>query len=272
MPADNGIYDQPGDIWWDERQPLHAIRTSLNPVRLEYFASAFAARGLDPAGKVIIDVGCGGGLVAEEVARLGAEVIGIDPSAASIATARAHAAGRGLAIDYRIGSGEHLPAGDGCADVVYCVDVLEHVADPDAVIGETARVLKPGGLYLFDTINRTALSKLVAIKVMQQWPLTRLVDATIHDWDMFIRPGELAGVLERHGLKIGETAGLGPRASLATVFASFVAARRGRITHAEFSRRLDVGRITSTAVSYMGFATKAAGPIRGAGPSVQRRR
>lgn len=92
---------------------------------------------------------------------------------------------------------------------------------------------------------------------MQQWPLTRLVDATIHDWDMFIRPGELAGVLERHGLKIGETAGLGPRASLATVFASFVAARRGRITHAEFSRRLDVGRIASTAVSYMGFATKA---------------
>ena len=117
MPADNEIYNQPGDIWWDERQPLNAIRTSLNPARVQYFASAFAARGLDPAGKVIIDVGCGGGLLAEEIAQLGAAVIGVDPSASSLATARAHAAGSGLAIDYRTGSGEHLPVGDACAEL-----------------------------------------------------------------------------------------------------------------------------------------------------------
>jgi SAM-dependent methyltransferase len=86
MPADNEIYNQPGDIWWDEHQPLHAICTSLNPARLQYFASVFAARGMDPAGKVMIDVGCGGGLMAEEIARLGAAVIGVDPSAASIVT------------------------------------------------------------------------------------------------------------------------------------------------------------------------------------------
>src|SRR6202035_1379890 len=121
MPVDNEIYNQPGDIWWDEHQPLHAIRTSLNPARMEYFTSIFAARNLDPAGKVIIDVGCGGGLMAEEIARLGAALIGIDPSPGSIATAQAHAASNGLAIDYRIGSGEHLPAADACADVVYCV-------------------------------------------------------------------------------------------------------------------------------------------------------
>jgi 2-polyprenyl-6-hydroxyphenyl methylase/3-demethylubiquinone-9 3-methyltransferase len=180
MPADNEIYNQPGDIWWDEHQPLYAIRTSLNPARLQYFASVFAARGMDPAGKVMIDVGCGGGLMAEEIARLGAAVIGVDHSAASIATAQAHAAASSLAIDYRIGSGEDLRAGDACADAVYCVDVLEHVADLHAVIGETARVLKPGGLYLFDTINRTRLSKLVMIKLSQEWAATAWMPPGLH--------------------------------------------------------------------------------------------
>jgi SAM-dependent methyltransferase len=80
MPADNEFSDQPGDIWWDEDQPLHVIRTALNPARLSYFASAFAARGIDPAGQLAVDVGCGGGLLAEEMARLGATVIGVDPS------------------------------------------------------------------------------------------------------------------------------------------------------------------------------------------------
>src|SRR5215471_13889827 len=111
----------------------------------------------------------------------------VDPSAVSIGTARAHAATRGLDIDYRVGTGEQLPAPDSAFGLAYCCDVLEHVPDPDRVISETARVLKPGGLYLFDTINRTRKSKLLAIKVMQQWPLTRVVDAAIHDWDMFIK-------------------------------------------------------------------------------------
>jgi ubiquinone biosynthesis O-methyltransferase len=149
------------------------------------------ARGLDPAAKVMIEVGCGGGLMAEEIARLGAAVIGVDPSAASIATAQAHAAASSLAIDYRIGSGEDLPAGDACADAVYCVDVLEHVADLHAVIGETARVLKPGGLYLFDTINRTRLSKLVMIKLSQEWAATAWMPPGLHDRDQFITPAEL---------------------------------------------------------------------------------
>ena len=210
MPADNEIYNQPGDIWWDEHQPLHAIRTSLNPARIEYFASVFAARGLDPAGKVVVDVGCGGGLLAEEIARLGAAVIGVDPSASSIATARAHAAQAGLAIDYRIGPGSTCPSTTACADVVYCVDVLEHVADLDAVIAETARVLKPGGLYLFDTINRTWLSKLVMIKLSQDWAGTAWMPPDLHDWDQFITPAELASTLARHGLDQHGMAGMSP--------------------------------------------------------------
>jgi 2-polyprenyl-6-hydroxyphenyl methylase/3-demethylubiquinone-9 3-methyltransferase len=136
--------------------------------------------------------------------------------------------------------------------------VLEHVSDVDRVISETARVLKPGGLYLFDTINRTAKSKFLTVKLMQDWPLTRVVDAAIHDWDMFIKPAELAGLLARHGLTVGEITGLGPRASVPAVLGGFIAARRGRITYGEFSRRLDIGQVASTAVSYMGFAVKEA--------------
>jgi 2-polyprenyl-6-hydroxyphenyl methylase/3-demethylubiquinone-9 3-methyltransferase len=92
---------------------------------------------------------------------------------------------------------------------------------------------------------------------MQQWPLTRLTDIAFHDWDMFITPAELATTLKRHGLAPGETAGLGARATVLTVLSSLASARLGRITYGELSRRLDVGQVRSTAISYMGFATKA---------------
>jgi 2-polyprenyl-6-hydroxyphenyl methylase / 3-demethylubiquinone-9 3-methyltransferase len=256
MPADNEIYNQPGDIWWDEHQPLHAIRTSLNPARLEYFASAFAARGLDPAGKVIIDIGCGGGLMAEEIARLGAAVTGIDPSAASIATARAHAAASALAIDYRVGSGEHLPADDACADAVYCVDVLEHVADLDAVIGETARVLKPGGLYLFDTINRTRLSKLVVIKLSQEWAATAWMPPGLHDWDQFITPAELSETLARHGLDQHDLTGMSPGISPPALIRLLRQVKKGKLSYADFGRQAAFTLTSDLRISYLGHATK----------------
>jgi 2-polyprenyl-6-hydroxyphenyl methylase/3-demethylubiquinone-9 3-methyltransferase len=263
MPADNEIYNQPGDIWWDENQPLHAIRTALNPARLEYFAATFAATGFDPAGKVIIDVGCGGGLMAEEIARLGASVIGVDPSAASLATAREHAAAGGLAIDYRAGSGEHLPAGDACADAVYCVDVLEHVADLDAVIAETARVLKPGGLYLFDTINRTLLSKLVMIKLSQDWPATAWMPPGLHDWAQFITPAELGRCLARHGLRQHDLAGLWPGVSPPALVWLVRRVKKGRLSYADFGRRAAFKLTDNLRGSYIGYAAKLDQPGAG---------
>jgi 2-polyprenyl-6-hydroxyphenyl methylase/3-demethylubiquinone-9 3-methyltransferase len=260
MPADNEIYNQPGDIWWDEHQPLHAIRTSLNPARLEYFASAFAAAGLNPAGKVVVDVGCGGGLLAEEIARLGAAIIGVDPSASSIATARAHAAQAGLVIDYRIGPGEHLPVDDACADVVYCVDVLEHVADLDAVVAETARVLKPGGLYLFDTINRTRLSKFVMIKLSQDWAGTAWMPAHLHDWDQFVTPGELRAALARHGLQLQAMAGMSPGISPPALIRLMRQLKKARFSYAEFGRRASFALGQDLRITYIGHATKAPDP------------
>ena len=196
--------------------------------------------------------------MAEEIARLGAAVIGIDPSAASIATARAHAAGSGLEIDYRVGSGERLPADDGCADVVYCVDVLEHVADLDAVIGETARVLKPGGLYLFDTINRTRLSKLVVIKLSQQWAATAWMPPGLHDWDQFITPAELGDSLARHGLGQHDLTGMSPGISPPALIRLLRQVKKGKLSYADFGRQAAFTLTSNLRVSYLGHATKNA--------------
>jgi 2-polyprenyl-6-hydroxyphenyl methylase/3-demethylubiquinone-9 3-methyltransferase len=257
MPADNAFYDQPGDIWWDDDQPLSVIRTALNPARLSYFASVFAARGISPAGQVAVDVGCGGGLLAEEMARLGAAVVGVDPSRSSLATARAHAAAAGAAIDYRDGSGERLPLADASADIVYCVDVLEHVRDPSAVLRETARVLKPGGLYLYDTINRTRLSKLVMIKLAQDWAATAVLPPGLHDWDQFITPAEMRGALGRHGLRSQDMAGMSPGVSPPAAFRLARQLKKGRLSYAEFGRRISLVLSRDLRISYIGHATSA---------------
>ena len=260
MPVDNEMYNAPGDIWWDENQPLHTLRTMLNPARMQYFTSVFSARGLDPAGKVIIDIGCGGGLFAEEIARLGASVIGIDPAPGAIAIAQKHAAETGLAIDYRIGSGEHVPADDACAEIVYCVDVLEHVADVDAVVRETARVLKPGGLFLFDTINRTRFSKLVVIKLGQDWAMTAFVPPNLHDWKQFITPAELRSVLARHLLREEGLSGLAPGVSPLAFFRLSRQLKKGRFSVGEFGRRAAMVLTKDLRTGYIGHAIKIASP------------
>lgn len=258
VPIDNEIYDRIGQTWWDERSPLNILHGSMTPGRFAYFREVLTRQHNGrAAGLRAVDVGCGGGFLAEEFARLGFDVTGVDPSAVSIQAARTHAAASSLAIDYRVGAGEQLPLEDGTFDVAYCCDVLEHVSDLDRVISETARVLKPGGLYLFDTVNRTLQSKLVAIKMTQEWRLTRIIDTPLHDWQMFIKPAELTRTLHRHGLHLGEIAGLGPRAKVPTLLRSSISARKGRITYGECSRRMDFGQMKSTAVSYMGYATKA---------------
>jgi 2-polyprenyl-6-hydroxyphenyl methylase/3-demethylubiquinone-9 3-methyltransferase len=255
--VDNEVYDRLGASWWDDASLLSLLHGSVTPGRFGYFGDVLARR-LDGgvAGSRLLDIGCGGGFLAEAFAVLGCQVTGVDPSPVSIATARAHAAGQGLQVGYLVGAGEELPFPDAAFDVACCCDVLEHVADVDRVVSETARVLKPGGLYLFDTINRTLASKVVAVKAVQQWRLTRLTEVAIHDWDMFITPAELTAILRRHGLAVGEVTGLGARAKPLAALRGYASARRGRITYGEFSRRLDVGRVTSTAVSYMGFATR----------------
>jgi 2-polyprenyl-6-hydroxyphenyl methylase/3-demethylubiquinone-9 3-methyltransferase len=210
MAVDNTIYERIEDIWWADDEPLTVIRTALNPARLAYFRRVFDRLGIPPAERSVLDVGCGGGLLSEELAGMGAHVIGVDPAEGSILTARRHAEEHGLDIDYRCGAGESLPLEDESVDIVCCVDVLEHVHDLDAVLRETVRVLKPGGLYLFDTVNRTRLSRLVMIKLCQDWTRTGWMPPQLHDWAAFITPDELRRAATDAGLTVHEITGMAP--------------------------------------------------------------
>jgi 2-polyprenyl-6-hydroxyphenyl methylase/3-demethylubiquinone-9 3-methyltransferase len=256
--VDNLLYDRLAAGWWDERGFLHAL-SALNPARFGYMGRVLMEElHLTPAALHVLDVGCGGGLLAEEFARLGCAVTGVDPSEESLRAARVHAASQGLAIEYRLGRGEALPFAADSFDVVYCCDVLEHVDDLGQVLAETARVLKPGGVYLYDTINRTARSWLIVIKLLQEWRWTALMPPRLHDWNRFIRPAELGRLLEQHGLQPGRVTGLKPRANPFRLLGALRQRKRGVLSYGQAFERMDLGESSDTSVSYIGCARKPA--------------
>lgn len=198
------IYDEVAANWWSD--DIRWVRTLKNlvPGRLSWFD-----RQVDWDGMDVLDLGCAGGFMAEALARRGATVTGIDPAAQAIDAARAHADHTGVEIRYDVGVGEDLPYDDAAFDSVVCVDVLEHVDDLSQVLAEVARVLKPGGIFLFDTINRNPLSRFVTITVAED--ILRLLPKGTHDPALFIRPAELSSAIEKAGLVCGPMTGLGPR-------------------------------------------------------------
>lgn len=257
MPVDNSLYNRRGDIWWDEREPLSTLRTMVNPGRVAYFRSVLVERlGHDPHELRALDVGCGGGLLAEEFARFGCAVTGVDPSEPSLATARAHAAASGLPIDYRVASGEALPFDDAAFDLVYCCDALEHVDSVERVIAEIARVLRPGGVFLYDTVNRTLLSRLLIIGVAQEWSVTRFLPHGLHDWRMFIKPVELRAIMARHGLVSRGVVGLAPALNPLTLLGALYAFRSGRLSYGQVGARLRFRVSRDCSTSYAGYALK----------------
>ncbi len=254
MPVDNAIYDT--EPWRDENGFLYTL-FALTPVRFGYMHDVLVnTLHLDPAGKRTLDIGCGGGFLAEEFAHLGCVVTGIDPSAPTIAQAEMHAQEADLTITYRVASGEAIPFADATFDIIYCCDVLEHVDDLDKVIAETARVLKPGGVYLFDTINRTGISKLVVIKLFQEWKATRVVATNLHDWAMFITPHELRAALIRHGLACREIVGINPKGNPLRALAALRQLKRGELSYATIGARLPMAIGTRTPIQYAGYALK----------------
>lgn len=198
--------------WWDpegEAKPLHRV----NPARLQFIRDRLAAhfgrdaKSLKPfAGLTLLDIGCGAGLVTEPMTRLGFAVTGIDAGGEMIDAARAHAAEVGLAIDYRAESADAVADTGGRFDAVLALEVVEHVADPDAFLGAAARLVAPGGALILSTLNRTArgfMLGIVAAELVLRW-----VPRGTHDWRRFRRPSELAPALRRHGLRLDALAGL----------------------------------------------------------------
>jgi 2-polyprenyl-6-hydroxyphenyl methylase / 3-demethylubiquinone-9 3-methyltransferase len=210
-PAEIARFSALAERWWDpdgEFRPLHRF----NPTRLQFIRDRLAARfGRDPRalrpfeGLRLLDIGCGGGLLAEPMARLGFAVVGIDAAERNVAVARLHAAAGGLAIDYRAATAEALAAAGERFDAVLAMEVVEHVAEPALFLGAAAALVKPGGALIAATINRTPKAYLLAILGAEY--LLRWLPRGTHSWRKFLRPSELVGALRPHGLKAVEMVG-----------------------------------------------------------------
>ncbi|MCL4142678.1 UNVERIFIED_CONTAM: hypothetical protein GTU68_008646 [Idotea baltica] len=188
------------DSWWDPEgdfKPLHG----MNPIRLDFIRDQVCAQ----FGLKVIDVGCGGGLLAEPLFRMGGTITGIDAGSAAITAAREHAAFQGFEIDYRATTSDVLAAEGAQFDVVTAMEVVEHVADVPAFITSLSALLAPGGIVIISTINRTARSYLSAIagaELVMRW-----LPRGTHDWNKFPTPTELAANLEESGLKVVDETG-----------------------------------------------------------------
>jgi 2-polyprenyl-6-hydroxyphenyl methylase/3-demethylubiquinone-9 3-methyltransferase len=256
---DNALYNEQANIWWDENQVLHLLKSSVNPARVGYFRRLLnEVHHVDCQDTPALDVGCGGGILAEEFAAMGFHVAGIDPSEQSLATASQHAQSMGLTIDYHQGTGESIAYADNTFPVVYCCDVLEHVRDLPKVISEIYRVTKPGGYFFFDTLNRTFLSKLVAIKIWQEWKSTAFMPPRLHEWKMFIKPEELKGLLTRSGFEFKEFRGTSPDVSIPKMIGLLRQRASGKIGYKELGHKFKLVESNDLNILYMGYAVKPA--------------
>ena len=190
LSADIGSFQQHGSAFWDVQGPYRTLH-QINPARLQ-----FVERFVDLSGLRVLDVGCGGGILSEALAERGASVLGIDLAESALQAAEAHRAGQ--AVEYRLESSRDAAARGEVFDVVTCMEMLEHVADPAAVLRDIHALLKPGGWAFFSTINRTLKARLGAVYAAEY--LLRLVPQGTHQYDWFIKPAELSRMAERAGL------------------------------------------------------------------------
>jgi 2-polyprenyl-6-hydroxyphenyl methylase/3-demethylubiquinone-9 3-methyltransferase len=227
-PAETAKFDRLAARWWDpegESRPLH----DLNPVRLGYIADRTNLKGARA-----LDVGCGGGILSESLARAGANVIAIDLAPAVLDIARLHLHESGVAVDYRETSVEALAAGMPAAfDVIACMEMLEHVPDPGSVIRACATLLKPGGSLFVSTLNRTPLAFGAAILGAEH--VLKLLPRGTHHYEQFLKPSEIAAELRASGLVLEDVSG---------------------IAYNPFSRKASL--TSSTAVNYLAHAKKPA--------------
>jgi 2-polyprenyl-6-hydroxyphenyl methylase/3-demethylubiquinone-9 3-methyltransferase len=211
-PAEVARFERIAETWWDPKGPMRVLH-KFNPVRLAYIRDEACRRfGRDPRsarsleGLTILDVGCGGGVLSEPLARLGATVTGLDPAPTNISVARLHAERSGLAIDYRNEAVEAVVAKGEAFDMVLAMEVVEHVADVQAFVEACTRAVRPGGALAMATLNRTLRSFALAI-VGAEYVLGWLPRGT-HEWDKFVTPDELTDAIEAAGFRVTDTTGV----------------------------------------------------------------
>ncbi len=238
-PSELAKFRAIAEEWWDpdgKFRPLH----KFNPVRLKYIRDQACTHferdtaSLTPlAGLTVLDVGCGGGLLCEPLARLGADVTGIDAVARNIEIARIHAETTAVAVDYRAATVEELAAEDRKFDIVLNMEVVEHVADVDAFLAACGAVVADGGVMFFATLNRTA--KAFALAIVGGEYILRWLPRGTHDWRKFVRPSELSRALARADIEVADLTG---------------------VTYSPLTDQWSLDR-RDLAVNYMGFGTKA---------------
>jgi len=198
--------------WWDTKGPFKPLHR-INPVRLTYVRDQLCKRfGRDPkgpsslSGLSVLDIGCGGGLVSEPLARLGGSVTGIDPAPENIEAAKAHAEGAEVKVDYQTATAEEIAAAGRTFDAVLLLEVVEHVPDVPAFLKLVAPLVEPGGAMVLSTLNRTL--KAYALAIIGAEFILRWLPLGTHNWDRFVRPDELRAALEAAGLAVIDTTGM----------------------------------------------------------------
>ena len=200
-PTEQDKFDAVASGWWDPEGPFRPLH-DLNPARVKFIAERVAIDGAS-----VVDVGCGGGILAEALARNGGRVTGIDVAPRTLAIAKLHLHESGLQVDYREVTVEDLAReSPGAFDVVTCMEMLEHVPDPASIVRGVCDLLKPGGHAFFSTLNRTPLAFLLGIVGAEH--IARLLPRGTHRYDRFIRPSELSAWIRAAGLQLQDIAGL----------------------------------------------------------------
>ncbi|MFQ5966546.1 MAG: bifunctional 2-polyprenyl-6-hydroxyphenol methylase/3-demethylubiquinol 3-O-methyltransferase UbiG [Acidimicrobiia bacterium] len=247
------MFDELSGTWWDESGVLHGLGVLLAPVRTPFVIEVLTELGNES--RRVLDLGAGGGLLAEPIVAAGFSVVALDPSLLSLQAAKNHSALTDSGITFVGGVGEALPFLDASFDAVLCMEVLEHVDDAAPVVAEAGRVLRPGGIFIFAGPNRTVINGVGLLFVAQD--LLGLVPRGTHQWSRLVRPDEMERYMRASGIEPTEMLGVGirvrhvPRAALALIG---LLARR--LTHPETARQIELVTRRGKWLAYQGFGVR----------------
>lgn len=245
------LYDELADTWWDESGTLHGLGVLLDPVRVPFVINAI--RSNTDRGRLVLDLGAGGGSVAAALDDEGFSVVAIDPSVLSLQAGQAHTARS--EVRFVGGTGERLPFSDGSFDAVVCLEVLEHVDDAGAVVAEASRVLRPGGVFVFSGPNRSVINRVGLLFIAQD--LLGLVPRGTHQWTRLLRPSDMERHMRDSGIEPAGIVGVGVSAhSLARLAGAVLGLVLRRLTYPEAARRIELVAGTNKVVAYQGFGLR----------------